>query len=104
MHVKLVKITTLVVSTEITKQGARIRRQDPKDGWWKVVWVRKRNNVKDVSGILTKRKAQGLADVLNILSKQQVVLLVSSLHARGVEAHREYERKNPRYTGRSFAH
>ncbi len=103
MHVKIEPVTGVVISTRLTKQGWRIRENKPKDGWWKVVWKRKRGKVKEISGILTKRKAEDLAATLNTLSGRQVGLLVRSLHSAGAQAHREYEVNNKVYTGRSFA-
>jgi hypothetical protein len=103
MHVKVKRITGAVISTRTTKQGFTIRSDDPKDGYWRVVWVRKRKGVKNVSGTLSLRKAETLAKLLNSLSGRDVALVVKSLHTGGVEGHRDRQRKNPSYSGRSFA-
>lgn len=107
MHVKVEKIpqigTGAIISIKRLKSGVILRGTVPKDGYWKVVWIRKRGTVKAVSGILTKRKAHSLADLLNSLSHRQVSLLVKALHAEGATLQRESQRKNQLYTGRSFA-
>lgn len=103
MHVIISAVTGNVVSTKLTKYGYKIRKDDPKEGYWRIVWKRKRGGIKDVTGVLTKKEAQTLADMLNTLSGRQVSLLIKSLHTGGAAAQREYQRKNQHYTGRSFA-
>ncbi len=103
MHVKVVRVTSVVFSTRLTKQGFRIRADDPKDGYWRVVWVRKRKGVKNVSGVLSLHKARKLCELLNSLTGRDVALVVKSLHTKGTEEHSDKQRKNTQYTGRSFA-
>lgn len=104
MHVTISAVTGLVISTRLTKEGYRIRKNNPKSGYWKVVWVRKRDGVKDVSGILTKRKAEDLAGILNALTGRQVILVVETLHSKGQEVLWRHELDKRQYTGRSFSH
>jgi hypothetical protein len=102
MHTFIEPVTGIVVLTEMTEHGWRIRNDNTKDNF-RVVFRRKRGVVKVISGILSKRDAQTLADTLNALSPRQLTLVVTSLHTAGGEAQRQRQNACEPYVGKLSA-
>lgn len=103
MNVAICQVISVGISLKRLKNGGYVAGKKPKDGYWRVAWERKRGNIKNVSGILSKKEAESLAVILNALTSRRVSLLVKSLHSQGAAASFERQRKNQIYTGRSFA-
>ena len=105
MHVIIQPVNTgvIIATTYSKKLGFRIRSNDPRFGWWKVVWKRKQRGVKEISGALSKGDAERMAAILNAIPKKQALSLVTQLHSKGGNVIRDHQLNNPSYSGRSFA-
>ncbi len=79
MNVFIRRVSRRVVVISFTrKDEVLMRGRDPKNGYWEIVWTRKTDGVKVISGALHKKTAERIAAVLNALSKMEAKELVTT--------------------------
>ena len=77
------------------KKGVYVYSLTPKDGWWKVVWLRKPpGKHKDITGYMTKKEAGELMAAINRLRPATARRLVYQLHSSGRVMQHFYEMGN----------
>ncbi len=96
---------TMIFSTKRLPCGAIVSQDDPRDGFFHVIWELKPKKLsREVTGLFrSKSQADKLAFLLNAMTRRQAIALVKELHKKGGNDRSGAISKKSTYTGRSFA-
>ena len=78
MNVFIRRVTRRVIILKHVENGASMLKSPPEDGYWEILWTRKTDAKKEITGALHKKTAERIAAVLNALSKMEAKELVTT--------------------------